>query len=101
MSKSVKSGNTDETLSTLNIDETHHLKRDSERSVSSTNCDKSCFAEFSLLPIYYNNVRSIMNKHNMCMKIELSVYKVLVLTETWLKKMIPPALPEKIQCLPV
>ena len=36
------------------------------------------------LPIYYNNVRSITNKKNVCMKIEMSVYKVLCLTETWL-----------------
>lgn len=42
------------------------------------------FAQKSLLPIYYNNVRSITNKRNICMQIELSFYKVFVLTETWL-----------------
>lgn len=36
------------------------------------------------LPIYYNNVRSIANKRNICMRIELSWYKVLCFTETWL-----------------
>lgn len=38
------------------------------------------------LPIYYNNVRSITNKRNICMKIELSPYKVLCLTETWMEE---------------
>lgn len=38
----------------------------------------------SSLPIYYNNVRSITNKLNICMKIELSPYKVLCFTETFL-----------------
>lgn len=38
------------------------------------------------LPIYYNNVRGVTSKYNMCMKIDLSMYKVLVLTETWLSK---------------
>lgn len=38
----------------------------------------------SSVPTYYNNVRCITNKHNVCMKIELSVYKVLCFTETWL-----------------
>lgn len=42
------------------------------------------FTDLSLLPIYYNNVRCITNKRNICMKIELSFYMVLVLTETWL-----------------
>lgn len=42
------------------------------------------FADVSLLPIYYNNVRCITNKRNICMKIELSFYKVLCFTETWL-----------------
>lgn len=38
----------------------------------------------SSLPTYYNNVRSITNKRNICMMIDLSVYKVLCFTETWL-----------------
>lgn len=36
------------------------------------------------LPIYYNNVRSIANKRNIHMKIELCVYLVLIFIETWL-----------------
>lgn len=42
--------------------------------------------DISFLPIYYNNVRGVTSKHNMSTKIELSMYKVLVLTETWLSK---------------
>lgn len=38
----------------------------------------------SSLPTYYNNVRSITNKRNIAMKIDLSIYKVLCFTETWL-----------------
>lgn len=38
----------------------------------------------SSIATYYNNVRCITNKRNICMKIELSVYKVLCFTETWL-----------------
>lgn len=37
------------------------------------NCDQSSFVEFAWIPVYYNNVRSITNKHNICMKIDLSV----------------------------
>lgn len=40
------------------------------------------FEEIILLPIYYNNVRSITNKYNVCTKIDLSTYKVLIMTET-------------------
>lgn len=36
------------------------------------------------LPIYYNNVRCITNKRNIAMHIELSIFKVLCFTETWL-----------------
>lgn len=42
------------------------------------------FTDLTLLPIYYNNVRCITNKRNVCMKIDLSVYKILCFTETWL-----------------
>lgn len=42
------------------------------------------FSEYSLLPIYYNNVRYITNKKNICMRIELSLFKILCFTETWL-----------------
>lgn len=44
----------------------------------------SQFTKSSSLPIYYNNVRSIINKSNIRTKIELSVYKILVFTEHWL-----------------
>ncbi|XP_037049652.1 uncharacterized protein LOC119083942 [Bradysia coprophila] len=37
---------------------------------------------FHTLPIYYDNVRSITNKRNISMKIELSIYKALCFTET-------------------
>lgn len=40
----------------------------------------------SSLPTYYNNVRCITNKRNIHMKIELSVFKVLCFTETWLSE---------------
>lgn len=52
------------------------------RSVGS----KQGLIDISLLPIYYNNVRSVTNKHNICTKIELSIYLILILTETWLSK---------------
>lgn len=42
--------------------------------------------DISYLPIYYNNVRGVTSKENLCTKIELSMYKVLVFTETWLSK---------------
>lgn len=42
------------------------------------------FTDMTLLPIYYNNVRCITNKRNISMKIDLSVYKILCFTETWL-----------------
>lgn len=38
----------------------------------------------SSLSAYYNNMRCNTNERNICMKIELSVYKILCLTETWL-----------------
>lgn len=38
----------------------------------------------SKIPIYYDNVRSITNKRNISMKIELSWYKILCFAETWL-----------------
>lgn len=38
------------------------------------------------LAIYYDNVRSITNKRNISMKIEMSNYKLLCFTETWLNK---------------
>lgn len=44
------------------------------------------FLNKHILLIYYNNVRSIDNKENILTKIELSKYKVLVLTEPWLSK---------------
>ncbi|RYE24260.1 MAG: hypothetical protein EOP45_06005, partial [Sphingobacteriaceae bacterium] len=40
--------------------------------------------DISSLPIYYNNVRSIVNKRNLCTRIDLSIYKVLCFTETFL-----------------
>jgi len=42
------------------------------------------FVNLSTLPMYYNNMRSIVNKRNICMKIELSFFKVICFTETWL-----------------
>lgn len=42
------------------------------------------FIDKQRLPIYYNNVRSIVNKRNVCTKIELSPFKVLCFTETFL-----------------
>lgn len=55
---------------------------------SDKNRNKQGLVDISLLLIYDNNVRCITNKHNICMKIELSIYKILVLTETWLIKAI-------------
>lgn len=43
-----------------------------------------CFGDISHLSIYYNNVRCVTNKTNLSTKIDLSVYKVLCFTETWL-----------------
>lgn len=40
------------------------------------------FTDLSLLPIYYNNVRCITSKRNICIKIDLSVYKDLCCSET-------------------
>ena len=55
----------------------------SSKSTITTNRN-SLFIEKQQLPIYYNNVRSIVNKRNVNVKIELSPYKILCLTETFL-----------------
>lgn len=36
--------------------------------------------------VYYNNVRCITNKNNIAIRIELSIYDVFCLTETWLNE---------------
>lgn len=47
--------------------------------------NSSCgFFNKKRLPMYYNNVRSIVNKRNVNTKIELSPYKILCFTETFL-----------------
>lgn len=56
-----------------NASETHQQHHESNNIV-----------DISSLPIYYNNVRSVINKRNLAIKIELSIYKVLCFTETWL-----------------
>lgn len=53
------------------------------RAANHTNCN---LVDISYLPIYYNNVRGVTSKNNICTKIELSIYKILVLIETWLSK---------------
>lgn len=53
-------------------------------SNSQDEANQRCFHDLSTLPIYYNNVRSITNKRNIAAKIDLSVYKILCFTETWL-----------------
>lgn len=77
MVKGRRSGNTDTNY--------QQLLRTMPNSVPQMNYDTTKFAEFTFLPIYYNNVRSIANKQNLCMNVELSLYQVLVMTETWLK----------------
>lgn len=62
------------------IDQTPPLTNDN----TSHPTDDSSRNNLSSLPVYYNNVRSIMNKRNIAMKMELSLFKVLCFTETFL-----------------
>lgn len=53
-------------------------------NTTTTPSSHSKFIDKQRLPIYYNNVRSIVNKRNVNVKIELSPYKILCFTETFL-----------------
>lgn len=60
-----------------------------ERNEPNTQSSEATLRDnLSSLPTYYNNVRSITNKRNISIKIEMSVYKVLCFTETWLEQLI-------------
>ena len=67
-----------------------HVMQDSSNTTSMSRVDCNVLRadnsvnvfEITSLPIFYDNVRSITNKRNVCMKIELSLYKVICMTET-------------------
>lgn len=42
------------------------------------------FVDIISLPIFYDNARSVINKRNIATNIELSFFKILCFTETWL-----------------
>lgn len=56
----------------------------SNENATQQNQENINFVDVSLLPIFYDNARSIINKCNLSTKIELSIYKILCFTETWL-----------------
>lgn len=50
--------------------------------INRNNDSQDAFIDLTLLRIHYNNVRCITNKRNLCMKMDLSVYKLLCFIET-------------------
>lgn len=65
------------------INDIYNVSEQSKSEQIILNADAN-FDDISLLSMYYNNVRCITNKKNICMKIDLSPYKILCFIETWL-----------------
>lgn len=59
---------------------------DSSTNIDLRSADKhdECFGDLSRIHIYYNNVQCIPSKSDFCTMIEMSFYKILCFTETWL-----------------
>lgn len=64
-------------------------EKKSSTKLRMTNYDEKHVSAAATLSVYYNNVRCITNKRNICTKIEFSPYKVLCFTETWLSDICP------------
>lgn len=90
--KTTKILSSDLTLKTMNHEDYGNPEISNFNNISDVGLDRraekstteNCLKDVSFLTIYYNNVRCITNKTNICTKIDLSIYKVLILTETWM-----------------